>query len=67
MVAKKAEVKVKVDLVTESIPALCAAVDRCFADLVSNIPALRETDNHNEVIKARESFKAALTKKEAEA
>jgi len=42
-------------------------VDRHFADLVQNVPALRQTENHNETIKVREALKIELTKKEEEA
>jgi len=46
--------------------SLATIIDRHFADLVQNVPELRQTDNHNALIKARESLKTALiTKKEA--
>jgi len=47
-----------------SAKSLASIIDRHFADLVQNVPALRQTDNHNALIKARESLKTALIKKE---
>jgi len=57
----RAKVTVKVDIIEAK--AMARAVDTAFADLVANVPALRQTDNHNATIKARESLKAALVAK----
>jgi len=60
-----ARANIKVDIkVAELVEAkaMAIAVDQVFADLVANVPELRQTDNHNQILAARESLKIALIK-----
>jgi len=57
-----ARAKVTVKVETVEAEAMAQAVDRAFADLVANVAELRQTDNHNQVLAARESLKIALIK-----
>jgi len=58
--ARARNIKVKVE--TIEAEAMAVAVDTAFADLQANIPVLRQAENHNQILAARESLKIALLK-----